>query len=215
MLRISLLTIAAAGSLLASAQLSVGLQGGITVSKGAFDDDDLDEAANAIVGYRFAVPVEASITENFAVQAELGLLQRGQRSEVSIDLGPWTLSGEGTTRLTYLDAAALGKAGLLDGDLTAAALAGPSLSYAVGGRNIDGDGRVEKIDWGDEGNTLRRIDFGFAFGAQAGMAIGPGRVVVDARYRFGLNDLTDDGDGAAVTVHSRAFSATLGYLVPI
>lgn len=197
------------------AQSSVGLRAGTTFSKGVYDDDDLDEVSYLTAGYLVGVPAEFILTENFGVQAEVNLLQRGQRTEIEFDFFGAQIRDETITRLTYLDFAGLAKAGLLDDELTVAAVAGPSLSYALGGRNVDEEGDTEKIDWDDEGNTLRRLDFGFAFGAQAGMAIGPGRVVLDARYRFGLNDLTDDGDGAAVTLHSRAFSGSLGYLLPL
>ena len=205
-----LLGLLVAGCARALAQVSLGARAGVTFSRGAYDDDDLDELAYATAGYAVGVPVAVELSENLGLQAELNLLQRGQRTEIEL----FGLTSETITRLTYLDLNALAKAGLLTDALTAVAVAGPSLAYALGGRVIDGDDTAG-IDWGDDGNTLRRLDVGLVLGGQAGLGVGPGQVTLDARYRLGISDLTDDGDGAAVTLHSRAFSAALGYLGPL
>lgn len=204
------LALAVGASSTLAAQISVGFRGGATFSKGNYDDADLQDYSNTSTGFLVGVPVEVGLSENFAVQAEANLIRRGQRTEIEI----FGLTSETTTRLTYLDATALAKAGLISEELTLAAVAGPSLGYALQGRNVNGD-VSEKIDFADDDTSLRRVDFGVAFGFQGGVGIGPGRVTLDGRYRLGLNDLTDDGDGAAVTVHSRSFSIALGYLVPM
>lgn len=196
----------------ASAQtVSVGFHAGATFSKAIYDDEDLDELSDRVVGYLVGLPVEVGLSPNFAFQAELNFLQRGQRTTFGI--GPVVIPDlETVTRVTYLDGTVLAKFGEISRELTVAGVVGPSLSYGLTRKDTRED-VTETIDWADEG--LQRTDFGLVFGAQGGLGLGRGEVTMDLRYRLGMSDLFEGEGGEDVQLNTRSFMVGLGYLLPI
>jgi hypothetical protein len=118
--------------------------------------------------------------------------------------------------------------------------AGPSVAYALNGRftqEISGGllafSSESKYVFGEEpdnsigDDTYRspkyynRVDVGVQFGGGLGLAVGPGTVLLDARYGMGLTDFfkgnpdngTESDDQS--NLQNRVFAFTLGYAIPL
>ena len=196
----------------AAQELSIGLHAGPTFGRGVYGDPDIDELSEPIAGYVLGVPFELAPEGPLSFQADVNLVQRGQRSTLRFG-GLIFTDVQWVTRITYLETNLLAKAGLEAGDLSVAVVAGPSVAYALAGKTVQGD-VSERIDWNRD-DALRRADIGLAVGAQGSLSLGPGRALLDLRYRLGSSNLNGDDDPDAVSIRSRALEVRLGYLIPL
>ena len=208
----SLLTTATLGAVLASAsaQIGIGIQGGFINSNATYESvlngTTSELNTESITGWTVGIPLELSLSKLFALQPELNLLRRGY------DFGGGVL-GEGGVEYTVVSIPVLAKLGYVGDAFTAAAVFGPAFQYVASGSARAIVGGVE---------STADIDFGSGFyedfnrtavygivGAQAGIPLGFGKLVVDPRYRFQLND--EDGRDN-IEVRGRGFSVTAGLI---
>jgi hypothetical protein len=225
------------------AQVSVIPKGGLTLStirlsSGSgfdFSQRDITYQPGFAAGIGFNVPVAGN--GFFSVQPELLYVQKGHGVEATGD-------GGSALRLTetfnYLEVPVLGKLNFGTGRVKAYVNAGPSVAYALSGRftqEISGGllafSSESKYIFGEEpdnsigDDTYRspkyynRVDVGVQFGGGLGLAVGPGTVLLDARYGMGLTDFfkgnpdngTESDDQS--NLQNRVFAFTLGYAIPL
>ena len=213
------------------AQVGIGIRGGIFSSKDAFEDDGStatvidDENVN---GYIVSVPIEFALSNVFAIQPEINLQKRGTDRIAQFELDNFNEVRQRLRReFTYLEIPLLFKLGYTSDRFTIAAVAGPSVSYALNGKanaeaftNLEGvelqAGQGEyDIDFDEEG--IKRVDVGAHLGAQLGFPFGPGKFIIDGRYQLGFVNLNDGNDGNNVNpedyeTRGRGYTATLGYM---
>ena len=216
MKRIALSFLAAAAALsTATAQIGIGIQGGFINSNATYEQVANGSAqefdTDAITAWTVGIPVEISLSKLFALQPEINLLRRGY------DFGDGPLDGEGR-QFTVVSIPVLGKLGYVGEGFTAAATFGPAFQYVASGKqdvldvSIGGTSIREDVDIDfDEPayEDFNRTAIYGIVGAQAGLPVGFGKFVVDARYRFQFND--EDGRDE-VEVRGRGFSATAGLI---
>ena len=207
----SLLTLALASAALtvAQAQIGIGIQGGFINSNATYEDVRNTNAnefdTEAITAWTVGIPLEISLGKAFALQPELNLLRRGY------DFGDGPV--QGGVEYTVVSIPVLGKLGYVGDAFTAAAVFGPAFQYVASGSARSVVGGIESTADIDFDSALyddfnRTAVYGI-LGAQLGIPVGFGKLVVDPRYRFQLND----EDGADdVEVRGRGFSATAGLI---
>lgn len=238
LLLVTLFAFGAAGH----AQVSVIPKGGLTYSTVslpnnsgvAFDKDDVMSLPGFTAGIGFDLPIAGE--GFFSVQPELLYIQKGYRAKTTGDLG----SREETDSYNYLEVPVLAKinfgservklyvnagpsfAYALNGRFTQKITAGP-LSFADEGKNIFGE--VPDNSIGDDAylspRHYNRVDAGVQFGGGIGLQVGPGAVLLDARYGMGLTNFfkgnrdNGDSDDDRANVQNRVFAFTLGYAIPL
>lgn len=200
-------------------QLSVGARAGATFSSWNPIGDDaegLEDFYSNVVGFQAGIPVELTLPGPVALEADLTYMQRGYQNDLSDLFGD---DAAQTLRIDYAELTAVAKLGTDTESFNAAFVVGPSVGYALRGRSR-GEGAVqgdERIDW-DE-SDLRRTDLGLVLGVQSSASLGTGKLVVDARYRFGLTERFDvdpaDVGGVDLNARSRTLSFAFGYLYPL
>ena len=211
MKRLTFTLLAAAAALsTATAQIGIGIQGGVINSNATVEDvrnGNTGEAdTESITAWTIGIPVEISLSKAFALQPEVNLLRRGY------DFGDGNLAG-GKVEYTVVSIPVLGKLGYVGDAFTAAATFGPAFQYVASGQTttrIAGTETDLDIDFDrPEFEDFNRTAIYGIVGAQAGLPLGFGKFVVDGRYRFQLNDENGSDD---VEVRGRGFSATAGLI---
>ncbi len=225
MFGVSFLMLISAGLL--SAQLSLGLKGGVNLAKDHFDDDDIREMTEFMPVMYFAVPVELEISEFFALQAEPGFIQKGVKifNETTIEYEPGmfrTMDMDLRNKFNFLNLPVLAKAKFGPENLKLFALAGPEIAYAMNGKTkiemtvtngtVEEIEETEDIDFDEDG--LDRWDYGLILGAGLEAKLGPGWITLDGRYNLGLNNFNAEED-ADVKMYHRGIGVLVGFKVPL
>ncbi len=216
---------------LVTAQMNIGLRGGVGLTKWHYNmpdeiPDDWNDYQEYLLTPYVALPLEIQIADFFALQPELIFMQRGTREKEEYQSyyggGIVNYESDCRSRLNYLALPVLGKAMYRTDVLEVFVLAGPEVAYALSGKLIEEETITngvsetietdESIDFDED--ELDRFDFGLVFGGGVGIKLGPGKAMLDARYNFGLYNVTtlEDTD---LKVFNRGFGLSVGYMIPI
>jgi hypothetical protein len=224
------------------AQVSVIPKGGLTLSTVhlpnnsgiVFEKDNISSLPGFVAGVGFAIPVAGD--GFFSVQPELLYVQKGYQATLTGGVG----SLEFTDAYNYLEVPVLGKINFGTERVKLYVNAGPSIAYALNGRftqevsagplsnSSEGRNIFGEVPDNSTGNDeylspryFNRVDVGAHFGGGVGLQVGPGAVLLDARYGLGLTNFfkgnRDNGtpDDDRANVQNRVFAFTLGYAIPL
>jgi hypothetical protein len=180
----------------AQAQVSIIPKGGITLSNINFDQDLPGQKSR--MGYVAGLGLNFPITSDnfFSIQPELLYIQQGTRLTA------------GSYGLNYAQLPLLLKINFGGEGFPIYVNAGPSFGYL-----LNPPTRIGDIAFNDP----KRLDIGLQFGGGFGVKAGPGNVLLDARYGFGItniNNLATGGD-AANQSKNNVFQFTVGYAIPL
>jgi hypothetical protein len=193
-------------NLMAQLTISPGLRVGVNLAN-VSADPDFEIDTESIIGLIFAVPVEIGIGESFAIQPEVMFVQKGFKIEQNL-LG---FNFESQMIVNQLDIPILAKFKFVNTEsFQAYAAAGPVFGYALSGKQkIEALGQSEEEDVDFDEIGYNRFETLVSVGAGAGIPIGPGVIVLDLRYLFGLSDLDDTED---VKVKNNGFQGGIGFM---
>jgi hypothetical protein len=161
----------------AYSSISAGLRAGLNVA--TLYGDDVSEAG-ARTGFSGGLFLTYSLTPIVAIQPEILFSAKG----AEIDRDGFSPMGVGEREYTfgYLELPMLARVNV---PLRSAArpylIAGPALAIKLYG----------DLDEEDLGESLKGSDLGVVVGGGLDVGLGARRVVLDARYTFGLNDVFD------------------------
>ncbi len=208
-----------------SAQISLGIRGGLNLSKWALNDAAKKELGGfdqeSINALLFGALAEIRLSNNLAIQPEVNFIQKGTKL-VAEEKAPVPLKVEGTTTLNYLEVPLLLKVGTGFGVGRFDLLLGPSFGYALNGKRelkatVAGRTETEKEDVDFEKDEIARTDVGAQVGASLGLGLGSSaRLFVDGRYLLGFSNLDQHEHGGGNkeehTVRNRGIALTAGLL---
>ncbi len=211
----AVLILACCTTVAAHAQLGVGVgaQGGLLLSSRTYAGGVLNRDVSNVTGFTFGVPVEIVMLGPFALQPELNYLRRGVKFDY-VNGATITITEE--QRLNYVELPILLKVGITGERFVAALVAGPSFGYAVSGTETIRTTVANIVTTTEEDpfDNFKRRDIVGIVGAQAGIPFGSGKLIADARYRFGISNLMDNNQSVNVEeVKSKGFSLTAGYMI--
>ena len=233
MKKLSILVVALLVANLGFCQTNVGIKAGYTNSGlSNLEDDEFGEFKRG-GGLLVGVIGQFGITENLSVVAEANLHQKSQKSEGSFDFFGISTTFESTTTINYLEIPVLLRFTTGE-DLMFFGNVGPSFGYALGGKakgettvageTTSTDGKI-KFDTEPENymgddiyvDGFNRVEVGVSIGAGIQKAVGPGSLVVEARYGLGLtdtNDIENEPDGYDPNKFN-SISVSVGFMIPI
>ena len=178
----------------------VGIIGGYNMASLEGDDvEDVDSRSGFDIGGLIQIPMGDMIT----IQPEVHYSQRGASAEED---------GEGFEyALDYIHVPVLLKAGLplaegFDFDF----LVGPSFAFNMGCELQPEEG--DNVECEDAGLEVKGMDFGIIGGGSFAWAAGPGDLLVDVRYDWGMTNIIDEDD---VDVKNTALQFLVGYAFPL
>ncbi|MFK7770929.1 MAG: porin family protein [Saprospiraceae bacterium] len=215
-------------------QTSIGLKAGFTSSGiSNLEDSEFAEYKRG-TGILIGLIGEFGVNENLSVVAELNLQQKGNKSTSEFDFFGISTNSEVKSTFNFIEVPVLLRFTTGE-DLRFYGNVGPYLAYAVGGKvksEITVAGETEsgdgKIMFGDEpenymgddfyvDDTFNRLDLGVYVGAGVQAPMGPGALIVDARFGLSLtdsNNLENEPDGYEPNKFNN-FTISVGYMIPI
>lgn len=189
------------------AQYQYGIRGGINIA-GIGGDDDVDDAESKF-GFHIGGMMLYPINENFVLQPELLITQKGWKWEDSSTYYGSTYSWDEKATSWYMEIPVLAK---YKYDLPSFQLQpyiGPSLGFLLSARykieeNEDGD--TYEYD-GDLKHTSA-LELGLNLGVDA---LFSEKIMAGIRYNYGLTNIFDDDDYS--DAKNRVWMLNLGYLL--
>lgn len=176
----------------ANAQVRFGVKAGLNSANQSYSVDGmgaLSVSADPIIGFHLGVIADMATSEKFSFQPGLLFSQKGSKiSDVK-------------TTVNYIDIPLnlMLKFGSSD-NFKVLGFAGPSISYALGGKVGD-----ESITFGSEAGQMKRLDFGLGFGA--GVQFSSFQATLG--YNMGFANLSNE-DG--YKVKNKVLSISIAYL---
>lgn len=226
--RKSILTLAAlALAIFATAQVSVGIKGGMNFNN-LHTTEALGELApdfTNISEANFGLVTEYNITDNFAFQTEVNFLKKGFTTKANLDNTELfglqlPVGGRAETKFSYVEVPLLAKYSFGDANgFQAYVTGGPTFGYATSGR-IDTKARVlVDFDLGSTNINLDDINYNrFEVGATAGAGVSYmtnfGKFFADARYSQGFTELYDF-PLVDEKIRNKGFGVNVGFMVPL
>ena len=163
--------------------ISIGAKGGINLASAALKD--INTNGDYIVGFNTAIPFEIGISKAFAIQPELAFSKKGYGTDYGI-------IGSSTYKLifTYMEIPVLFKGGIGGDALKVNFFAGPSIGFAISGKEVakaGGQKFSEKIDLSS--SIFNRLNAEMVFGTEFQKLLGNGHLFLDLRYQLGFTDI--------------------------
>ena len=208
------------GLMTGAALAQTGIKAGISLVTMAEEGEDVsreDLEKRAVVAPVLGLTFDLGLSDFFSIQPELLYAQSGGSNTYAV-LGTSTKS---TYRIHYVELPVLAKLKFGNADQAGIGLhlaAGPWVGYALSGKYTSKTTRnevvlleVERDLSFDEEDDTKRLNYGM-IGA-AGLSFG--KLVLDLRYNFGLNNLldndADNNNDNKPVLQTRGVALTLGF----
>jgi hypothetical protein len=175
-----------------------GVKGGINISSIKVDFGDVNVTGDGRAGFLFGVWVARDFNPRFGIQTEGLFSMKGSEFNAE-DLG---FEDDSSFSLSYLEIPVLARANFPVEPAIVRVLAGPTFAF-----NVNESVKVGEIELDGDEVPLKAFEMGFALGA----AVEFRKIVVDARYTWGLTDINDGDDTDEPTVKNGTFSISFGY----
>ena len=168
------------------AQVSFGLKGGTNIAEYSFKENGTDIDQESINGFTLGAVLEIGLGGNVFLQPEAVFIQKGSKLEF--------LNENNEFNVNYLVAPILLKIKLINSDLlNINVLGGPSFGLALNGERTVIGGQTIDVDFGGE-DGFKRFDLGINAGGGIGVNLGSIGVFGDARYLFGVSNISEDNN---------------------
>lgn len=174
--------------------LTFGVKGGLNIASVTVSASGFNVSPDSRPGVVVGAFMGADFHEYFGMQVEGLYVQKGATlNQFGLDLD---------LRLDYIEIPILARANIrLNEDTRFHVLAGPAFAFTVD-KSFD----IEDLGFGFDTVEMRSWDAGIAVGG----AVTFRRLVVDARYTFGLVNVNDTAE-EFLEVKNRAFALTVGW----
>jgi Outer membrane protein beta-barrel domain len=181
-----------------SLQAQASIRGGVNIasmSANATEKSYKDYENQSIFGFQLAVAMPFKISNNIAIQPELVFIQKGGKSQYVTDEKNKYISTFTSNYIEVPVSLKLALGNTSGGGIGFYILGGPYAGIVLNGKYkneltfLGVNSTSEKtVDYTDDGNAEKRIDWGFNLGA--GLSLG--KMYFEGRYGLGINNLLDD-----------------------
>ncbi len=188
----------------ASAQVHLGVLGGLNLANLSVDPDEgVDFSSRTAFG--FGGVLDYDLGEYIALHLEPMYLQKGtETTEDGVDV---------EFKLAYLELPLLFKYTFGTSDTKPYVMAGPTIGFNLSAKVKGSEGGVSaEIDIKDE---TKSIDFGLGFGAGVSLPMGNNSIFVEARYALGLTNIFDDPADPDTDVKTKGIQIFAGITFPL
>lgn len=205
--------------------ISIGLRGGITQSN-VYYTQLLDQIApnfSDVTDFSIGAVVEIGISEQFAIQPELGYARKGfgVREGINVDAFglPIPVGVAAESKFDYIEMPVLAKLKFGGESMKGYIAAGPTVGYALDGRIVTKANALIDIPLGTtpidlDAINYERFEVGGTVGAGIAWETGVGQLFADVRYNHGFTTLYDI-PVVNEKIRNRGFGLNVGFLVPV
>ena len=212
--------------------ISVGPRIGLNFSQFGYSDasdeaiKDAEENRKMLTGINGGIVFNIGVNDMFSVQPELLYSGKGTKLESSEDA-----EAKYENTLNYLEVPVLAKFSFGSEDFKFFINAGPSISYAIGGKHKISGGVLSfeedvEFDYSEAEDKLfaspvskfNRLDVGLVGGAGIGINAGPGMFTLEGRYGYGLSDVIgykEKRDEETPKASNRTIGVSVSYMFPL
>lgn len=219
-LTFSLLVLLLFGGSASAAKVGLDVKAGLNLSKFIGKDADIFEFEEEegvkhpfLPAFSGGLGLRIQIVDMFTIQPELLLSTKG--TKYSMEEGDF--SGSFSLKSMYLEIPVL-----LKFNIPASETIYPSIYAAPALGILTSAKAVEKYDDGEDSDEesedikdeFKAVDFGLAFGADLGIKVGPGKILLDVRYTLGLTsiwEVPNGFEGDVPDIRNGAISVFAGY----
>lgn len=171
------------------------------------DVEDNDLSARSITGFAGGAYFRFALGERLGIQIEVLSIQKGA------DLRAEDPADNIDVRLDYLEVPLLLHVPIGASEtFTPYAVAGPTVGFETRCRATRPEGQAE--DCSAAGFERSSPDFGLAAGGGLAFLLGPGILLLEGRYTWGLTDLNVAADDTG-SIRNRSAVLTAGFVVPL
>jgi hypothetical protein len=166
--------------------------------------DDAATTQNSITGFIGGGHIRFGLTDRLGLQAELLSVTKG--ADITAGTPDFDL------RLEYIEVPLLLHLPLMMGaNFSPYLIGGPSIGFEIRCRTTIAGGVT--ADCGDADAFARNsTDFGVTAGGGFAFAMGPGALLLEGRYTWGLSDISRADD---ITIRNRSGAVMAGYEIPL
>lgn len=194
-----------------AAAQTIGFKLGPTFSKLSVDDAEAGEEPETLTSFGGGGFIRFGFA-GLALQAELLALTKG----ASTDIGDGTTEVDGELKFNYVEIPVTAMFSLGSGPYL---FAGPAVAFETGCEiSVESDeGSFETdCDAGEEEFPRKKTEFSLHGGAGFQFPVGPGSVLLEGRYIYGLTNLNDsDVAGDDSETKHRTWTVMAGFAIPI
>ena len=207
------------------AQTSIGFRGGVNFTTISQPDiiKSITPDFKSTIGTNVALVAEIGISENFALQPEIGYSQKGFKIEEGINVDifniPVPIGAKVVTKFNYFEAPLLAKFKFGSPQVQAYVVAGPVLSYATGGQlktkaKILIDIPLTSTNLNLNALGFERFDIGATVGTGLMLHTKGGSIFADVRYTKGFKDVYDI-PLIDLKLQNSGIGVNVGYMFPL
>ena len=192
----------------ASAQVSLGVLGGLNIANLKLDQGDMEGAEfSTRTVFGFGCVLDYDLSQNIALRLEPMYLQKGADIE-------WEgYEGEFIIKLSCLEVPLMFKYSLSSDNINPYFMAGPSIGFNLSAKTeASSIGVSEETDIKDE---TQSIDFSLDFGAGVSAPMGNNSIFLEARYALGLTNIIDDPASPDDDVKTNGIQFLAGITFPL
>lgn len=192
-----------------AAAQTIGFKIGPTFSKA--DVDDEEGGAETLESFGGGGFIRFGFA-GFVLQAEVLALTKGAATSIPDGVGG-TFDAE--LKMNYIEIPLTAMFSFGSGPYI---FAGPSVAFETGCEVEFGDdsGSIEADCDDEEGQIDRKkVDFSLIGGAGFQFAAGPGHILLEGRYIYGISDIADDPSATDSQFKHRTWFVAAGYAIPI
>jgi hypothetical protein len=184
----------------------VGFKLGASFSNLDMEDDG--RTRNAVTAFTGGGYLRLGLGDRLGLQVEVLSVTKGA------DIRAETADGSADIRIEYVEVPFLLQIPVAAGETFAPYIyGGPTLSLEVRCRHTDAAGDTADCD--DRGFATSSPDFGLSAGTGLAVLLGPGILLLEGRYTWGLTDINAGTGEAAGRIRNRSAAVTAGFVVPI
>jgi hypothetical protein len=197
------------GAAPAAAQ-TIGFKIGPTFSKLSVEDDPTQEDPETLTSFGGGGFIRFGFA-GLALQAEVLALTKGAKQTFNDGTG----DVEGKLKFTYVEIPVIAMFALGSGPYL---FAGPSIAFETACEvEVEStDGSIEAdCDAGDEDFPRKKTEVSLHGGAGFQFPLGPGQLLIEGRYIYGLTNIADDPAEPDAEAKHRTWAVMAGFAIPI
>jgi hypothetical protein len=222
MMRFTSLLVLTLLTLQLSAQVRLGVRGGILSNAFNYEGDALIDSLSEYYKNRSGVVaglvLEARSGDKFAIQTGIDYAERGHDFNLTTSF----LGIDATTitevQINYLEIPVLLKLGMPIGPLRIDLMAGPSFGYGLSGTSFTRSSigstvlLEDKVALFEDETEYERFNLMGQAGAMITLNLGRTSIFVDGRYHHGFTDIQNTGSNDELTITSRGTGLSAGLM---